>query len=155
MAADGYSKTVPYQIEVVTARDIGDPDLQRLTDELYFVTGSTSYFTNLDTGLTRSVSGATSNPQLFYYDGQSDTLLTRTPTGLPQRLRIIAGDGTQRLLTDFLGALFEAGGFTSDEYAFEGDINDVIDGAVVDITANVREIARSVCEPYSIAMFER
>ncbi|RWF66630.1 hypothetical protein [Mesorhizobium sp.] len=152
-----YTKTVPYQIESVNAsRLIGDPDLQRLTDELYFVASSTSYFTNLDTGLTRSVAGATSNPLLYYYDGQTDTLLTRTPIfGVPQRMRIISEDGTQRLLTDFLQALMEAGGFAPEEIAFEGNIDDVIDGAVIDITASVRDIAWSVCEPYSIAMFER
>ncbi|RUX21984.1 hypothetical protein EOA13_36530 [Mesorhizobium sp. M7A.F.Ca.US.011.01.1.1] len=154
--ATEYTKTVPYQIESVNAaRIIGDPDLQRLTDELYFVASSTSYFTNLDTGLTRSVAGATSNPQLYYYDGQTDTLLTRTPTfGVPQRMRIISEDGTQRQLEDFLVALMEAGGFDSSEIDTI-NIDDVIDGAVVDVTAGVRDIARSVCEPYSIAIFER
>ncbi|RUU92812.1 hypothetical protein EOB59_05490 [Mesorhizobium sp. M7A.F.Ca.MR.176.00.0.0] len=151
-----YNSTVPYQIETVGSRRLGDPDLQRLTDELYYVASSTSYFTNLDTGLTRSVAGATSNPQLFYYDGQTDTLLTKTPVfSVPQRLRIISEDGTQRLLSDFLLALMVSGGFDESEIAFEGDIDDVIDGAVVDVTAGVRDIARSVCEPYSIAIFER
>ncbi|RJT32805.1 hypothetical protein D3227_25740 [Mesorhizobium waimense] len=150
-----FTKTVPYQIEVVTSRILGDPDLHRLTDELYYVTGSTSYFTNLDTGLTRSVTGATSNPQLYYYDGQTDTLLTRTPVfGVPQRMRIISDDGTQRQLEDFLVALMEAGGFDSSEIEVI-NVDDVIDGAVVDVTAGVRDIARSVCEPYSIAIFER
>lgn len=150
-----YTKTVPYQIETYVSRELGDPDLHRLTNELYFVASSTSYFTNLQTGETRSISGATSNPLPFYYDGQTDTILTLSASRTPQRLRIIAGDGEQRLLTDFLRALMEAGGFRPEEIAFEGGIDDLIQGAVVDITANVRDIARSVCEPYSIAIFER
>ncbi|RVD69975.1 MAG: hypothetical protein E5V62_06075 [Mesorhizobium sp.] len=150
-----FTKTVPYQIETVSFRELGSPDQQRLVDELYFVTGSTSYFTNLETGVTRSVSGATNNPQTYYYDGQSGDVITKTAGGIPQRLRIIDGDGTQRELTDFLQALMESGGFASSEIAFEGDIDDIIDGAVIDVTAGVRDIARSVCEPYSIAVFER
>lgn len=152
-----FTKTVPYQIEAYSSvRKLGDPDLHRLTDEFYFVASSTSYFTNLQTGETRSVAGATSNPQEYYYDGQTDTLLTKTPVfSVPQRMRITSQDGTQRQLTDFLLALMQAGGFDESEIAFEGDIDDVIDGAVVDVTAGVRDIARSVCDPYSIAIFER
>lgn len=152
-----FTKTVPYQIDAYSSvRKLGDPDLHRLTDEFYFVASSTSYFTNLDTGETRSVSGATNNPQQYYYDGQTDTLLTKTAvSAVPQRMRIISEDGTRRELTDFLLAVMVAGGFDETEIAFEGDIQDVIDGAVVDVTAGVRDIARSVCEPYSIAIFER
>ncbi|OWK18295.1 hypothetical protein AJ88_03650 [Mesorhizobium amorphae CCBAU 01583] len=51
-------------------------------------------------------------------------------------------------------ALFEAGGFDSSEIGTI-NIDDVIDGAVIDVTAGVRDIAMSVCEPYSIAVFER
>lgn len=47
-----------------------------------------------------------------------------------------------------------AGGFDASEVDTI-NIDDVIDGAVVDVTAGVRDIARSVCEPYSIAVFER
>ncbi|WP_192358486.1 hypothetical protein [Mesorhizobium mediterraneum] len=153
--ATEFTKTVPYQIETYTSRKLGDPDLQRLTNELYFVASSTSYFTDLKTGDTRSISGATNNPQIYYYDGQTDAVITTTGGGAPQRLRIIAGDGTQRQLSDFLQALMEAGGFDPSEIAFEGDIDEVIDGAVIDVTAGVRDIARSVCAPYSIAVFER
>ncbi|TIL85171.1 MAG: hypothetical protein E5Y73_30155 [Mesorhizobium sp.] len=149
-----FTKSVPYQIETYSSRELGDPDLQRLTNELYFVASSTSYFTNLQTGETRSISGATSNPQTFYYDGQTDTILTKTGLSVPQRLRIISADGTQRQLSDFLEALMEAGGFESSEIDTI-NIDDVIDGAVIDVTAGVRDIARSVCEPYSIAVFER
>ncbi|MES0053425.1 hypothetical protein NKJ66_07345 [Mesorhizobium sp. M0078] len=52
-------------------------------------------------------------------------------------------------------ALMLAGGFDESEIGFEGVIDDMVQGAVVDVTASVREIARSVCEPYSIAIFER
>ncbi|WP_287306006.1 hypothetical protein, partial [Mesorhizobium sp.] len=149
-----YTKTVPYQISAVSSRILGDPDLHRLTDELYYVASSTSYFTNLETGLTRSVSGATSSPQTFYYDGQTDTILTKTGLDVTQRLRIISEDGTQRQLSDFLDALMQAGGFDASEIDTI-NIDDVIDGAVIDVTAGVRDIARSVCEPYSIAVFER
>lgn len=152
--ATEYTQTVPYQIETYGSRDLGDPDLQRLTNELYFVASSTSYYTNLETGVTRSISGATSNPQTFYYDGENDYALTTTAAGGPQRLRIISDDGTQRQLEDFLIALMEGGGFDSSEVDVI-NVDDVIDGAVVDVTAGVRDISRSVCEPYSIAIFER
>lgn len=52
-------------------------------------------------------------------------------------------------------ALVLVGGFDESEIGFEGVIDDMVQGAVVDVTASVREIARSVCEPYSIAIFER
>lgn len=152
--AVAYTKTVPYQIEDVDFRELASPDQQRFVDELYFVASSTSYYTNLQTGITRSVSGATSNPQTYYFDGQSDEVVTKTVGGLPQRLRVVVGDGTQRQLSDFLEALVQAGGFDSSEVQTI-NIDDVIDGAVIDVTAGVRDIARSVCEPYSIAIFER
>lgn len=152
--ATEFTKTVPYQIETVNTRDLGSPDLQRLVNELYFFAGGSSFFTNLETGETRTVTGG-STTNVYYFDGEGEQVITTTGAGVPQRLRIIAGNGEQRLLTDFLQALFEAGGFDPSEIAFEGDIDDLIQGAVVDITANVRDIARSVCEPYSIAIFER
>ncbi|TJV66738.1 MAG: hypothetical protein E5X80_05010 [Mesorhizobium sp.] len=153
--ATEYTKSVPYQIPAVSLRNMGDPDQHRLVDEFYFTTGGVSYFTNLGTGLTRSVSGAASPAHIFFYDGETETVITRDNAFIPQRLRIIAGDGTQRQLTDFLVALMEAGGYAPEEVAFEGNVDDLIDGAVVDVTAGVRDIARSICEPYSIAMFER
>lgn len=149
-----FTKTVPYQIETVNFRELGSPDQQRLVDELYFVTGSTSYFTNLETGVTRSVTGDSTTSQ-YFYDGQTGEALIINVAGGPIRMRILDGDGTQRELTDFLQALMESGGFASSEIAFEGDIDDIIVGAVIDVTAGVRDIARSVCEPYSIAVFER
>ncbi|ESX98740.1 hypothetical protein [Mesorhizobium sp. LNJC405B00] len=150
-----YTKTVPYQIQAISSRALGAPDLQRLTEELYFTTGGVSYFTDLKTGLTRSISGADPSPALFSYDGEDQVILTVDGSGQPRRGRIISGDGEKRLLSDFLRDLMvHGGGYDPSEIAVE-NVDDLIDGAVVDVTASVREIARSICEPYSIAMFER
>lgn len=148
-----FTKTVPYQIQLIGLRDLCAPDLQRLTEDFYFAIGGTSYLTDLKTGVTRSLTGANATVTGFAYDGETETAVV-VISGQPRRLRIIAGDGTQRQLSDFLVALMEAGGFDSSEVDTI-NIDDIIDGAVVDVTAGVREIARSVCEPYSIAMFER
>lgn len=150
-----YTKTVPYQIEDYATRDLGDPDLQRLTDELYFTTGGVSYFTDLKTGATRQISGANSAVSAFVYDGQTDTVLTVGATGKPVRLRIIASDGEHRLLSDFLTDLMVHGGGFDQSEVETINIDDVIDGAVIDITAGARDVARATCDPYSIAIFER
>ncbi|RWD33172.1 hypothetical protein [Mesorhizobium sp.] len=150
-----FTKSVPYQIEAIGSRDLGPPDLQRFVDELYFlpVGGTTSYFTDLDLGTTRSIAGASSTAS-YYFDGQTDQIISETAGGVPQRMRITSDDGTQRQLEDFLVALMEAGGFSSDEIEVI-NVDDVIDGAVIDVTNGVRDIAKSICEPYSIAIFER
>ncbi|MER9726898.1 MULTISPECIES: hypothetical protein [unclassified Mesorhizobium] len=148
-------KPVLYQIQAISSRALGAPDLQRLTEELYFTTGGVSYFTDLKTGLTRSISGADPSPALFSYDGEDEVILTVDGSGQPRRGRIISGDGEKRLLSDFLRDLMvHGGGYDPSEIVVE-NVDDLIDGAVVDVTASVREIARSICEPYSIAMFER
>ncbi|TIN65591.1 MAG: hypothetical protein E5Y26_04610 [Mesorhizobium sp.] len=144
-----YTKTVPYQVETIGLRDLGAPDLQRLTDELYFTTGGTSYFTDLKTGLTRSVAGADATVQPFFWDGQTDTGITKTVLSQPRRIRLITGDGDLRQLSDFLEDLMAPSEVETI------NIDDVIDGAVIDITAGARDIARATCEPYSIAIFER
>jgi hypothetical protein len=64
------------------------------------------------------------------------------------------GDGSSWPLEDFLTELMVAGGFESSEITCEG-FDDEILGAVIDITGGVRDIARQVCDPYSIAIFER
>ncbi|MET3521467.1 hypothetical protein [Mesorhizobium abyssinicae] len=69
-------------------------------------------------------------------------------------MRIIAGNGELRLLTDFLEALFVAGGFEASDLVFE-NIDDLIQGAVIDQTESCRDIARRIAEPYSFAIFER
>ncbi|RWD33354.1 MAG: hypothetical protein EOS22_00985 [Mesorhizobium sp.] len=152
--ATEFTKTVPYQIEAIATRKLGSPDLQRLTDELYFTTGGTSYFTDLKTGLTRQLSGADASPVIYFYDGQNGQVLT-TQGGQPARLRFLIGDGTTRQLSDFLTDLMvHGGGYASSEIVTE-NIDDLVQGAVIDITAGARDVARATCEPYSIAIFER
>ncbi|RVC45108.1 hypothetical protein EN781_11265 [Mesorhizobium sp. M4A.F.Ca.ET.090.04.2.1] len=149
-----FSASVPYQVGAVGSRPIGDPDQHRLVNEFYYTVGGVSYFTNLSNGATRSVSGAVASPNISFYDGEQDLVLTVNNAGVPQRMRITSDDGTQRQLEDFLVALMEAGGFSSDEIEVI-NVDDVIDGAVIDVTNGVRDIAKSICEPYSIAIFER
>ncbi|TIR00826.1 phage tail protein [Mesorhizobium sp.] len=149
-----YTKTVPYQIAAIATRNLLAPDLQRLTDELYFTTGGTSYFTDLKTGLTRSVAGADASVQPFAYDGETDTGVTMT-LGVPRRIRLTTGDGALRQLSDFLSDLMVyGGGYDPSQIAVE-NVEDLIQAAVVDITAGARDVARATCEPYSISIFER
>ncbi|ESY70008.1 MULTISPECIES: hypothetical protein [Mesorhizobium] len=153
-----WTKAVAYQLEAASARSLAGPDEQRLDDELFVQTTTNYYFTNLDTGLTRTVSKATEVSSWRYvYDGLSDTAITTDNVVLPQRRRFnVAGNGTLRNLSDLLSDLMVyGGGFDPSEVVIEGDISDQIQGAVFDVTAGVRDIARSICEPYSIAIFER
>ncbi|RWK17050.1 MAG: hypothetical protein EOR43_28825 [Mesorhizobium sp.] len=149
-----YTKTVPYQIQAVGSRDLLAPDLQRLTEDFYFTTGTTSYLTDLKTGVTRSFTGANSSVTGFAYDGETETALV-VISGQPRRLRLIAGDGTGRLLSAFLEDLMVYGGDYDPSQVETINIDDVIEGAVIDITAGARDVARATCEPYSIAIFER
>ncbi|TIL82786.1 MAG: hypothetical protein E5Y89_03610 [Mesorhizobium sp.] len=152
-----FTKSVPYQIEAIGSRDLGPPDLQRFVDELYFlpVGGTTSYLTDLDLGTTRSIAGASSTAA-YYFDGQTDQVISETAGGIPRRLTFVPGGGELRLLRDLLVDLMVyGGGFDPSQVACEGTIDDLIDGAVFDITAGARDIARAICEPYSIAIFER
>lgn len=149
-----YTETVPYQIEVDSLRDLCAPDLQRLTEDLYFTDGGVSYLTDLKTGVTRTFSGSVASTTGFAYDGETETAIVIV-SSQPRRLRLIAGDGEDRLLSTFLeDLLVYGGGFDSSEVVTI-NIDDLIDGGVIDITAGARDIARSVCEPYSIAIFER
>lgn len=151
-----YTKSVPYQIADVLSRRLGAPDLHRLTEELNYQTGTgTSYFTDLGTGVTRTVTGGASNFNEYFYDGQTDTLISTSNTTTPYSVKFVAGDGQSRLLADFLSDLMVyGGGYDPDQITIE-NVDDLIQGAVVDITAGARDIARSVVEPYSIAIFER
>ncbi|PZV36158.1 hypothetical protein [Mesorhizobium kowhaii] len=148
-----WTQAVPYQITA----SFPDPDLHRL-DGVFFFQDVTSYsFTDLDTGLTTSIANPSGEVPKVVYDGRSN-LTVNTHQLLAQPFRAFfdgSGDGTQGELTDFLTALMQAGGYDASEIAFEGVLDDMIDGSVIDITAGVRDIARSVCEPYSIAIFER
>ncbi|RWK19807.1 MAG: hypothetical protein EOR43_23065 [Mesorhizobium sp.] len=152
--ATEFTKTVPYQIEAIATRKLGSPDLQRLTDELYFTVGGVSYFTDLKTGATRQLSGADALPVIYLYDGQTDTVLT-TSGAQPTRLRFLTDGGETRQLSDFLTDLMVyGGGYETSQIAIE-NVDDQIQAAVIDITAGARDVARAVCEPYSIAIFER
>ncbi|ESY15203.1 hypothetical protein X750_29390 [Mesorhizobium sp. LNJC394B00] len=139
-----WTKAVPYQI----TSSFAEPEMHRL-DGVFFYQESTSYnFTDLDTGLTTSVSKTSVTVPKVVYDGQSN-LAVATSQFIAKPYRTLfntSDDGTERPLVDFLD---------ESEIGFEGVIDDMVQGAVVDVTASVREIARSVCEPYSIAFFER
>ncbi|TIO62936.1 phage tail protein [Mesorhizobium sp.] len=150
-----YTKSVPYQIEANGAtRRLCAPDLQRLTEDFYFESGGTSYLTDLKTGITRSFTGANASVTGFAYDGETETVIAII-SGQPQRLRLIAGAGGDRLLSGFLEDLMVyGGGYTSAQVATV-NIDDTIQAAVIDITAGARDVARAACESYSIAIFER
>ncbi|RWN28888.1 hypothetical protein [Mesorhizobium sp.] len=150
-----WTKTVPYQIPAASLQRIAPPDANRLDDELLVAEGLLYYFTNLDTGLTRTIAKASSGSFRYVFDGVTNTMIRTDNATLPARdLFDSSGNGTQRQLSDFLEALMAAGGFDPAEVQTI-NIDDVIDGAVIDVTAGVRDIARAVCEPYSIAIFER
>jgi hypothetical protein len=152
-----WTKAVPYQLEAsANLRGLGAPDQNRL-DGTFHVQRTTSYdFTNLDTGETASVAKGSASTFRLVYDGEADLSIMTDNGAAPVRIVFdAAGDGTQRNLSDFLEDLMvHGGGFGSSEVDTI-NIDDVIDGAVIDVTSGVREIARSICEPYSIAIFER
>ncbi|MBZ9759501.1 hypothetical protein LB553_01190 [Mesorhizobium sp. CA8] len=154
-----YTKSVPYQIPDVAGRHLGAPDLHRLTEEFNFqteLTHGTSYFTDLGTGATRTVSGGLTVGSVYFYDGATNTLLAvNGASDIPMSIKFIAGDGDMRLLSDFLSDLMVYGGDFDPADVITENIDDLIQGAVIDITAGARDIARAVIEPYSIAMFER
>jgi hypothetical protein len=153
-----YTKSVPYQIPVVFSRKLGAPDLQNFTEEFAFQSqtgGGTSYFTNLATGVTRTVTGGLTNSAVYFYDGATQQIISLNTFSLPRALRFVAGDGDDRLLSDFLSDLMVYGGqFDASDIEVE-NVDDLVQGAVIDITAGARDVARAVIEPYSIAMFER
>ncbi|BCG72684.1 hypothetical protein MesoLj113a_38420 [Mesorhizobium sp. 113-1-2] len=153
-----WTKAVPYQLDTGSARSLAGPDEHRLDNELFVQEASAYYLTSLDTGLTRSISKATESSDWRYvYDGLSNVAITTDNVVLPQRRRFdAAGNGTLRNLSDLLTDLMVyGGGYDPSEITIEGNIDDQIQGAVFDVTAGVRDIARSICEPYSIAIFER
>ncbi|MER9032425.1 hypothetical protein [Mesorhizobium sp. M0674] len=153
-----WTKSVPYQIQAAPSRSVAAPDANRFEGEFLFQAATFYYFTDLDTGLTRSVAKATeASAWRYVYDDLSQTIITTDNATIPQRRRFDApGNGTLRNLSDLLTDLMVyGGGYDPSEIAIEGDVSDQIQGAVFDVTAGVRDIARSICEPYSIAMFER
>ncbi len=152
-----FTATVPYQIQsVATSRgSVPDPDLLELSNEFYFTTGGVSYFTDLGTGVTRSISGADSTPAVTLYSGDKDIGITLNAFDVPQLLRITSSTGTTRRLDDLLSDLMVYGGGYDPSEVDTFNIDDLIQGAVFDVTAGARDVARSIAEPYSIAIFER
>jgi len=149
-----YTVDAPYQIQGVGSLQLADPDLNRLTDEFYINIGGTSYFTDLSTGTTRTVTGGTSSP-LILFDGQRDWFITKTAGSIPRLGKVLAGGGETRLLSDLLTDLMvHGGGYDEDDLVFE-NIDDEIQGVVIDLTAGARDVARSIADPYSISIFER
>jgi hypothetical protein len=153
-----WTKAVPYQIGAAgSLRSLPGPDEQRLDDELLVQTEDQYYFTSLDTGLTRTVGKATEVSSWRYvYDGLSQTVITTDNIVLPlRRLFDVAGSGALRNLSDLLSDLMVYGGGYDSDQVETVNIDDLIEGSVIDVTAGVRDIARATCEPYSIAIFER
>lgn len=151
-----WTESVPYQIGSTPAlRGLGDPDTHRFDGVFYFQESTVYNFTSLKTGLTVELAKSSGSTYSYAYDSITKTLITTDTGGDPIRTIFdFVGDGTQRNLSDMLEALMVRGGFEASELTFE-NVDDVIDGAVVDITSGVRDVAMSICDPYSIAMFER
>ncbi|RWN72294.1 MAG: hypothetical protein EOS02_27570 [Mesorhizobium sp.] len=150
-----FTQAVPYQIQLAGTRDLADPDLNRIVNEFYFTAAGVSYFTDLQTGLTRSISGAVAVPIFYLFDGEDSIGVTQNVAGVPQLLRITTGDGSVRQLEDLLTDLMIYGGGYDASEVDVFNVDDTIQGAVFDVTAGVRDVARSIAEPYSIAIFER
>lgn len=152
-----FTETVPYQIETVgTSRGmLADPDLHRFVGELYFTIAGISYFTNLGTGKTRSISGASADHYITIYDGENNVAITKTSANVPVLVRISEGDGSVRALEDLLTDLMVYGGDYDPSQVDTFNIDDLIQGGVFDVTAGARDVARAIAEPYSIAIFER
>ncbi|OBQ68906.1 hypothetical protein EFV37_29150 [Mesorhizobium loti] len=149
-----WTVSVPYQIEVAQSRRLGTADASNLNDTLFFQSGVSYYFTSLIDGTTRTVSNADVSSGRYVYDADSSIAIT-TDNTVPQRRQFdVAGSGSLRNLSDFLEALMAAGGFEPAQIETI-NVDDQVQGAVIDVTAGVRDIARATCEPYSIAIFER
>ncbi|TIW33773.1 MAG: hypothetical protein E5V62_19070 [Mesorhizobium sp.] len=151
-----WTASVPYQIPTATLQNLAPPDMQVLEDEFYYQDLTAYRFTNLQTGATRSISKGSAGTNLYTWYGPTDTLITTKNVAAPIRSRFNVATGTDLFnLSDFLTDLMVYGGGFDPSEIQTVNIDDQIEGAVVDVTAGVRDIARSICEPYSIAMFER
>ncbi|TIW37125.1 MAG: hypothetical protein E5V62_02960 [Mesorhizobium sp.] len=151
-----WTASVPYQIPVATSQNLAPPDMQVLDDEFYYQDLTAYRFTNLQTGVTTSISKGSAATNLYNYYGPSNTLITTKNVAAAIRSRFNVATGTDLFnLSDFLTDLMVYGGGFDPSEIQTVNIDDQIEGAVVDVTAGVRDIARSICEPYSISMFER
>lgn len=152
-----WTGTVPYQINASAALRASGPPCEFRLDGRFLAEGTTSYnFTDLDAGTTTTTSKSSSSVGRSVYDDVAGIAIkTDLTTVVARRVAFeLAGDGTTRDLADFLTDLMVSGGFDASEVNVTG-VDDQIRGAVIDITSGTREVARSVCEPYAIAMFER
>lgn len=66
-----------------------------------------------------------------------------------------SSNGDLRWLDALLSDLFVYGGGYDPAQIVTINIDDMIQGAVFDVTAGARDVARSIAEPYSFAIFER
>lgn len=155
--AVNFTETVPYQIGSSAATSsLAPPDLHRLDGVIMVETTGTYYFTNLETGETDSESKTSASVGKQVYDGIGNVSIN-TDRGIEIARRAlfqVVGDGDLRDLEDFIGAVWERTGFDASEHV-EQNIDDQIQGAVIDITSGGREIVRSTAEPYSFAIWER
>lgn len=150
-----YTQSVPYQVEPAgQLRELAPADLNRFVDTFYYLIGVNHNFTDLDTGETEQITTGLS-PFRYVFDGVGERTITTVNAAVPYRTIFDSvGDGELRDLEDFLVDLMVAGGFEASDISVE-NVDDQILGAVIDITGGVRDIARQICEPYSIAFFER
>jgi hypothetical protein len=152
-----WTASVPYQIETgAVNRGVGTPDQLRLDGVFYLQENVRYNFTDLDTGVTTEIVKTSSSPENYVYDGVNKVAVTTdNTTDIAVRTTFDAvGSGTTRDLEDFIADVWEATGFESTEHT-ETNIDDQIQGAVIDITTGGREIVRTVAGPYSIGIFER
>jgi hypothetical protein len=153
-----WTETVPYQIPATAAsRSIAPPDMHRLDGTFMYEVATAYYFTDLDDGSTETTAKSSTTVGKNVYDdiGGVGINTDRTITEIARRVTFDAvGNGSSWLLEDFLTALMVAGGFEEAEVTCEGFADEIL-GAIIDISGGVRDIARQVCDPYSIAIFER
>ncbi|MBZ9974586.1 hypothetical protein LB555_04025 [Mesorhizobium sp. BR-1-1-10] len=155
-AATVWTKTVPYQITASLVNQFTPPDLNRLDGTYMFREPDAYNFTDLDTGLTTSIATSGSVGKVIY-DDQSNLSVT-TSQFIAQPLRTLfnaSADGDLRRLDALLSDLFVHGGGYDPDQILTINIDDMIQGAVFDVTAGVRDVARSIADPYSFAIFER
>ncbi len=147
-----WTETVPY----TSFASLASPDLHRLDDVLMVESVGDYYFTDLTDGTTTTVAKSDAAVGSQVYDGIGNLAINTDRSVEIARIQRfdVVGDGELRDLEDFLVDLMVAGGFDASEIEVE-NVDDQILGAVIDITSGVRDVARSVCEPYSIAIFER
>lgn len=151
-----WTESVPYTVTATgSTRHLGAPDQNRFEETFCWSDAAAYYFTDLDDGDTTTVSVANSQSN-FAYDSVTDTLIKTDNGALPVRVTFDAvGDGEVRDLADFIEDLMVHGGqYDASEITVEG-IDDQIQGAVIDITSGVRDVLRSLADPYSFAIFER